>query len=108
MSNLQERGQNLVSREVLLNANSIMQYLMEKEGFEALEIPMEDEDGDEIEIYEWYFVSDWLARKLENEGEVVLALDMLDGKVWGRQCRGQAIYMDSVIEKIVVETGFGG
>lgn len=51
------------------------------------------------EIYEWWLVSDWLARRLKDQGEVVLNNNY--GTWWGRQCTGQAISMDPTIPDIV-------
>ncbi|MFK4131943.1 hypothetical protein ACI2KR_06565 [Pseudomonas luteola] len=58
-----------------------------------------------IDPYEHWIVSDWLAAKLKREGEIIES-DMLrtfNLNVWGRCTTGQAIYMDSVIEKIAQE-----
>ena len=50
------------------------------------------------DIFEWWVVSDWLARKLQEKGEPILENDF--GTWWGRTCSGQAIYMDGVINDI--------
>jgi len=50
------------------------------------------------EIYEWWVVSDYMADKLKNLGEPVLENDY--GTWWGRTCTGQAIKLDSVIDKM--------
>lgn len=52
------------------------------------------------EAYEWWFVSDYLAEKLAEHGEMVI-----QGyhNVWGRGCSGQAILLDWVIGKIAEE-----
>jgi len=52
-------------------------------------------DSDEFEVYEWWIVSRWLARKLQDKGEVIL-----DDNIWGRQTTGQAILLDCVISEI--------
>ena len=57
-----------------------------------------DDDGEYPEIYEYWAVSNWLADKLKEQDEIIF--EMLDFNVWGRQCTGQAIYMDNVIEEI--------
>jgi hypothetical protein len=119
----QEQAGNLVNKEVLQNQNSLIDHLMEKEifsyedvgnlyktdnelldeGFKAEEI--ENGDADNMkEIYEWWLVSDWLLDKLEAEGEPVLRTDY--GDWWGRTCTGQAIALDSVIQKIAKEFKF--
>ena len=55
-------------------------------------------EGDPIEIYEYYIVTEWFGRKLQNYGEIVEEFFGLT--VWGRQCTGQAILLDGVIDKI--------
>lgn len=55
----------------------------------------------ETEVYEWYAISDWLARKLKDRNEVIIQNGL--GTWWGRGATGQAIAMDSVIEKIWTE-----
>lgn len=54
------------------------------------------DDGEVVvEIFEWYHVDRGLAARLAERGEVVL-----EGEIWGRQCTGQAIFLDSVMEDI--------
>lgn len=52
------------------------------------------------EIYEHWIVSEWLADKLAENGEKV-DKDFAGLTVWARTTTGQAIAMDSVIQKIV-------
>lgn len=54
------------------------------------------------EIYEHWIVSDWLADKLAENGEKV-DTDFAGLTVWARTTTGQAISMDSVIQKIVAD-----
>jgi hypothetical protein len=54
------------------------------------------------EAYEHWLVSDWLADKLEEKGEMI-ARDLHGLTVWGRTTTGQAIYMDGVICEIFDE-----
>lgn len=63
-----------------------------------------DENGEYPEIMEFWAVSDWMANKLEEKGEVVF--EMLDFNVWGRQCTGQRIKMDYIMEEIAKDTDF--
>ena len=58
--------------------------------------PLESEGA---EVYEWWIVSDWLYRRLKEQGEVVCD-DFHGLTIWGRQTTGQAIYMDYVISQI--------
>ena len=55
-----------------------------------------------IEAYEHWIVSNYLARKLEAKGEMVL-YDFLGLTIWGRACTGQAILLDNVISEICNE-----
>lgn len=48
-------------------------------------------DPEQREVMEWWAVTGWLASKLEDRGEIVIA------GYWGRQCTGQAILLDGVI-----------
>jgi hypothetical protein len=57
------------------------------------------EDAHTIEAYEHWIISDWLADKLEEQGEMV-ARDFLGFTIWGRPTTGQAISMDGVILQI--------
>jgi len=54
------------------------------------------------EVFEHWIVSDWLADKLEAHGEKV-DRDFAGLTVWARTATGQAIAMDSVIERIRAE-----
>lgn len=68
--------------------------LAQHEGFEA----------QPQEIYEWWLISDWLADKLREFEQPVLAVEY--GTWWGRTTIGQAIKMDYVIRKIVEATDY--
>ena len=52
------------------------------------------------EALEHWIVSDWLADKLEERGEMVIR-DFMGLTVWGRTTSGQHISMDYIIQKIV-------
>lgn len=55
------------------------------------------------EVYEHWIVSDWLAARLIEEGESV-ARDVMGLTIWGRTCTGQSMVLDSVIQKIALDT----
>lgn len=57
---------------------------------------------DYTEALEHWIVSDWLAHKLEEWGQLV-TLDFLGLTIWGRTCSGQAIYLDHVIQEIAID-----
>jgi len=58
-------------------------------------------DYDYDEVYEHYSISDWLARKLSDEGEITGEVAGLT--VWGRCCTGQSMTLDPVIQKIATD-----
>ena len=60
---------------------------------------LEQEQEEAKDIYEWWLISDWIARKLEEQNECMLNTDY--GTWWGRTCTGHSISMDYVIEQIV-------
>lgn len=64
----------------------------------------EDHDLDpyQLEVFEHWIFSDWLAGKLEAKGEKV-DRDFAGMTVWARTTTGQAISIDYVIEQIVSE-----
>lgn len=53
------------------------------------------------EVYEWYAISDSLARDLRTQGEVILD-DCYGMTVWGRTVTGQAIILDGTMQKVAV------
>ena len=59
----------------------------------------EDIDPYETEIYEHWVVSDWLAARLEEQGERI-DRDFAGLTVWARTTTGQSISMDHVIRVI--------
>ena len=60
-----------------------------------------DTDEYESEVYEHWIVSNWLADKLAERGEVTG--EVCGVTIWGRCCSGQAISMDYVIQQIAAE-----
>ena len=58
-----------------------------------------EDHPDGSEVYEHWLVTDWLADKLEEQGESV-ARDVAGLTIWGRCTSGQAIYADAVIQRI--------
>lgn len=60
-----------------------------------------DADEYESEVYEHWIVSNWLARKLAERGEVTG--DVCGMTIWGRCTTGQAIGMDYAIQQIAAE-----
>ena len=61
------------------------------------------DSGDAFEnVCEWWFVDQSLGERLEDKGEVAFRYGL--EWMWGRQTSGQAVYMDSVIEKIAADS----
>lgn len=56
-------------------------------------------EPDYIDALQFFIVTDYLADKLEQHGELVTH-DFLGLAIWGRTCCGQAIEADSVIQNI--------
>jgi hypothetical protein len=56
------------------------------------------DNAEAAEVYEWWLVSNWLAEKLSERGEVII-----EPNIWGRQAAGQAVYMDGIMQDIAME-----
>ena len=50
------------------------------------------------EVYEWWFITEWLYEQLKAHGEPVI--NCRYGYLWGRGATGQAILLDGVIGEI--------
>ena len=67
-----------------------------KDKYQTICENLESMDFDEKpEIYQWFSCSDWLIRELEEHGQCTV-----DNEFWGRQCCGQSITLDHVIQNI--------
>ena len=66
--------------------------------YEDIENYYSESEKEPQEVYEWWFVSEWLFEKLKEQGEVVI--DSRYGYLWGRCTTGQAILLDGVIGRI--------
>ena len=94
--------------EMLEELQEKLEILEEKENYEELEEweqltnniqELEDADfNDYPEIYQWFSCSDWLIRALEEKGECTL-----DSEFWGRQCCGQSVVLDNVMQEIAFD-----
>lgn len=83
----------LVELHVLYNQNMVVEELIKMGA-----IPDDSLYGEWYEVQEWWLVTTWLAERLRDEGEIVI--EDCGCRWWGRQCSGQAIYMDGVIREI--------
>jgi len=98
--------EKFVEREVIYSVSNLIWHLLSEDAerenlfdqfphfFESL-----DDEGEPIEIYEHWIVTDWFVDKLIEHGESV-EKDFFGLSIWGRTTTGQAIYLDSVIEDI--------
>lgn len=66
---------------------------------DELQQELDDLENEEPEdVFEHWIVTPFFARKLQEQGEAVA--EIFDFHIWGRTTTGQAIYMDSVIERV--------
>ena len=97
----QDNCRRLVDSHVLQSLSYLAQELGadEKYGNQLLEVQVQFNDDDyPNEALEHWLVSEWLGKRLQEEGEMVI--DFYGLTIWGRTTSGQAIYIDSVIEDI--------
>ena len=114
----QARNGAFVMREIFCCQSMLVEGLLKKEVFNFEDIEnftktqeelLEDgytqkqiDEGDTTdtrEIFEWWVCSDWLIEKLRDLGQPILSNDY--GEWWGRCCTGQAIKLDTVIDRII-------
>lgn len=110
----QQQGEKLVEKHIIHRASLLMdeelkrnpEVLEEAENYFPVDEngKRDDENGEYPEIMEFWIVSDWLADKLKDWGEVVF--ELYDFKIWGRQATGQAIKLDNTIQEIAEEYKF--
>ena len=83
----------IVHNHILHNQSTVVEELI-KSGI----IPDEALYGEWYEVMEWWLVTPYLAQLLADECEVII--EDCGCHWWGRQCSGQAIYLDAVITEI--------
>ena len=89
-------AQRLVENCVLTNQTAVVDEMLDKNLLHEEHIyPFL---GD---VMEWGLIDGWLAECLKREGEVII--EEYGCCWWGRLASGQAICMDSVIQKIAAE-----
>jgi len=100
----QDNCRRLVDNHVYHNVSYLVQELSKDEQYmdELLEVQVKydatDVDDYGEEALEHWLVSDWLANRLREEGEMVV--EFMGLTIWGRTTSGQAICIDSVIEAV--------
>jgi len=94
----------LVEQNVYLLANPIVELVYSADNEDTYELQETfyqcDENDDPIEVFEYWLVSEWFARKLVEQDELVLFDFLGMYNLWGRQTTGQAILLDHSIGKI--------
>ena len=91
----QSRAKRIADLHVFYGQNEVVEELIRAGKIdEEYMYPFVDTDD---EVFEWWLVSPYLAGELKEQGEVVI--DALDCHWWGRTTSGQAVYMDSAIQK---------
>lgn len=109
-----EDCKNLYQREALESYahESLLEWaddngveLADREDEDAVrEAVLESDPANECaEVYGWYMLDPWVAARFADLGEVIY--DGVDGPVWGRQCTGQSITLDRLVQDIVREYG---
>jgi len=67
--------------------------------FEDVENFFNEETDEPHEVFQWFIVSDWLAKHLTDQGNPILT--MTSGKkLWGRTSFGQALELDGTFQTI--------
>ena len=95
----QSRAKRIADLHVLYGQNEVVEELIRAGKIdEEYMYPFVDTDD---EVFEWWLVSPYLAQELKQQGEVII--NALGCHWWGRTTSGQAICMDSVIQKIAGE-----
>ncbi|RLC34851.1 MAG: hypothetical protein DRZ76_01730 [Candidatus Nealsonbacteria bacterium] len=102
-------SEELVGKEIKSCVSYLITRLAQHPDFmeEVLPVCIQDQDSnsdnddDPIALEHW-IVSDYLADRLQEQGEMVA--NVLGMQVWGRTCTGQAIALDDVIRKIAKES----
>lgn len=96
-------GSDIIEELSNNNADWFYNFISESENnYPVNEEGERDEDNGEYpEVNEWWFITEYLAKKLEDKGEIVNYY--FNTPLWGRCTTGQAILLDSVISKICEE-----
>lgn len=84
-------------------------HLMAKEDIEACDIYQTEVPYDEEypEPYEFWVIDNDAFIMLKTRGELVYKNDETNLKLWGRQCTGQAVYLDDVWQEMAVTYSSG-
>ena len=92
MKNQEESGR-YVNNEVLANVGALVELALRYDDeWNEWKWEAEADCPDKGEIFEWWIVTEWLAKKLRDRGHIVMHTS--NGWIWGRQGTGQAILLD--------------
>tara|TARA_R110002051_G_scaffold287567_3_gene350281 strand:+ start:1196 stop:1540 length:345 start_codon:yes stop_codon:yes gene_type:complete len=101
----EDNCRRLVDNHVYSNVSYLVQELSKQEQYmdDLMEVQVnyakaEEHDSHLEEALEHWIISEWLAKRLLEEGEMVI--EFLGLTIWGRTTSGQAICIDLVIEDI--------
>lgn len=90
------RAKRIVDSHVFCEQHEVVEELIRAGRIDETYLyPFLDTDD---EVFEWWLVSSYLARKLREQDEIVI--EALGCHWWGRRSSGQAICLDDVIRKI--------
>ena len=106
----QDEVRAMVKEHVVMNATWLLPAIKGREGVDYIYWPFVDSDayeamesvGGEDEVYEAYFVDEWLADALLERDEAVVSCSGTYD-IWLRCGTGQRVYMDYVMERITEE-----
>lgn len=95
---LQEQISDLEDEDNTKNDSKIEELQNQIDSIDNEIEELTEEQENPQEIFEWWIISNWLAKELKEQGEPILENDY--GIWWGRTCTGQSIKMDGIIRKI--------
>lgn len=104
------RAEHLLDNEVFVQADSLIEYLREKEAeIEWEYTPEKEEDDDEDykpdfpEIFQHWIISEWLYNRMKEYNIApVVYVEEVHLFFWGRTCCGQTILMDGTLQDVIL------
>ena len=90
--------ERIVERDILICISSVVSYSFNEEARERIIINEYETLDEGDEVFEYWIVTNWLARKLIEHNECVTEIDNIN--VWSRTTTGQSIAIDGVILEI--------
>ncbi len=96
-----EYAQRLVKEHVHQNHSMLIQDVVLPNNHQMLEDCVDWQSANDREIYEWWCVDEFLAKKLKSKDEYTIKYGF--GHWWGRTISGQQIISDRTIQEIAEE-----